>query len=262
LEDQAALRRQLESAAQRLRARQAEEAGRARELEVARGRLDAAVAEEAALQQRLDALRSQKVRCCGSLQAPLLEAHCLGIRQCEICNARKQLSTDHLIVLQAEAAQQLAGQVERRQRAAQRAARLAKQLQAAAGGAASKLPPGVSLAALVADMQLAQVKEGTTGMLEALRAVAAEHPHLSLLQRVESQAGVKLEATAGDSRPGSAAAPPRTQCSSASLRGSPCGSRPGSCAGRASLPATARGSPAPAAPVGKSPGVRTVELQL
>ena len=79
MEEQAALRQQLESAAQRLRARQAEKACRARELEEARGRLDAAMAEEAALRQRLDALRSQKVRCCGGLQAPLLEAHYLGI---------------------------------------------------------------------------------------------------------------------------------------------------------------------------------------
>jgi hypothetical protein len=164
----------------------------------------------------------------------------------------------HLNLLQAEAAQQLAGQVERRQRAAQRAAKLAKQLQAAAGGAASKLPPGLGFEALVADMQLAQVREGTKGMLEALRAVAAEHPQL----RVEIQAGLKLEAAAGGSRPGSAAAPPRSQCSIVSLRGSTCGSRPGSSTGRASLPATARGSPGPAAHASKSPGVRTVELQL
>lgn len=168
----------------------------------------------------------------------------------------------HLNLLQAEAAQQLAGQVERRHRAAQRAAKLAKQLQAAAGGAASKLPPGLGFEALVADMQLAQVREGTKGMLEALRAVAAEHPQLSLLQRVEIQAGLKLEAAAGGSHPGSAAAPPRSQCSIVSLRGSTCGSRPGSSTGRASLPATARGSPGPAAHASKSPGVRTVELQL
>lgn len=177
-------------------------------------------------------------------------------------------------MLQADAQAQLAEQQERRQRASQRATRLLKQAQAAAG----KLPPGVSAEALVADVQLSTVKEGTWGLLEALRAAAAELPGLNLLQRVEAEAGVRLPAEA--SRPGSAAplgaARSKGSCASVPGRGSPSrgsrpgtglsaagqrsqaqASRPGSCAGSVRSTA-ARGGGSPA----KAPAVQTVQLQL
>lgn len=126
-------------------------------------------------------------------------------------------------------------------------------------------------------------------MLEALRAVAAEHPELSLLQRVESAAGVKLpaaEASCG-SRPGSAAPSARSGlCGSPSRGGSrpassaggaagrlsvcrspgaaarsPVGSRPGSCAGSVRS-AAAAGVPAGSPGSARSPAVQTVQLQL
>lgn len=187
--------------------------------------------------------------------------------------------------LQAEAQQQLAEQRERRARAAQRCARLLKQLQAQ--GAAAKLPAGLSLEALAADVHLAQLKEATKGMLEALRAAAAQHPELNLLQRAECEAGMKLPAvTSEGSRPGSAA---RSVCSAAgassrplSGRSSPgVASRPqsGAAACRLSTAAAGRGcSPGSSRPgssgsvrsgasqrggsPAKSASVQTVQLQL
>ena len=180
---------------------------------------------------------------------------------------------------QADAQAQLAEQAERQGRAAARAARLRKQAEAK-GPAGCGLPPGVGLEALAADVQLAQVREATRGMVEALRGVAAEHPALNLVQRVEAEAGVRLPAGQDSgSRPGSAAAAARL-CSggSSSGRGSPCSSRlgtgaaaaaaarsparsrPGSCAGSvrsAASSVAARGSPS-----AKSPAVQTIALQL
>lgn len=143
----------------------------------------------------------------------------------------------------------------------------------AKGAAACKLPPGVSLEAIEADVQLAQVREATRGIVEALRGVAADHPELNLLQRVECEARVKLPA-ADARRPGSAAstAATRSLCSTPSGRCSPGSSRPGTggaTAGRSpSRPsagsvwseaaAAVRRSPAAA----KSPAVQTVTLQL
>ncbi len=135
-----------------------------------------------------------------------------------------------------------------------------------------------------------QVKEATRGMLEALQSVAAEHPQLNLLQRVESEAGVKLPAAEAScaSRPSSAAPSARSGlCGSPSRGGSrpasgargtpvrlagcrspsaasarsPGGSRPGSCAGSvrsAAAAGVAAGSPGSA----RSPAVQTVQLQL
>lgn len=57
----------------------------------------------------------------------------------------------------ADARQQLAEQVQRQQRAAQRSARLLKQLQAGGG---DKLPAGATVEALAADVRLAQVGSG------------------------------------------------------------------------------------------------------
>lgn len=134
----------------------------------------------------------------------------------------------------------------------------------------------------------AQVKEATRGMLEALRAVAAEHPQLALLQRVESEAGVKLPAAEAScaSRPGSAAPSARSGlCGSPSRGGSrpassaggasarlavcripaaarsPGGSRPGSCAG-SSVRSAAAGAAAGSLGSARSPAVQTVQLQL
>lgn len=57
---------------------------------------------------------------------------------------------------QVEAQAQLAEQLQRRQRAAQRATRLLKQLQAK-GPAGCKLPAGMTVESLAADVQLVQV---------------------------------------------------------------------------------------------------------
>lgn len=124
-----------------------------------------------------------------------------------------------------------------------------------------------------------QVKEATRGMVEALRAAAAEHPHLNLVQRVEREAGVKLageasrpgsaasaapaahslcrspagRASAGGSRPGSGAS---SRLAAGAAR-SPVASRPGSCASaRSAAGAGVRGSPA------RAPSVVSMQLQL
>ncbi|KAL4443384.1 hypothetical protein ABPG75_011121 [Micractinium tetrahymenae] len=259
VDEQAALRQQLEQATQQLKTKQAEEAATAAALEQARARLESAAAEEAGMRQRLEALQKQK----------------------------------------AELRQQVQEQQERRHRAAQRAARLLRQLQAKGPQGALQLLGGLSLEGLLADVQLGQVKEATKGMLEALRALAAEHPEFDLAQRMEAAAGVKLGAAGAcealTSRPGSAA---RSLCgggtvvagsgnsAQASARlGSPAGSRPGSgrCitpgrAGAAAAAANSRpGSSRPGSCAGasarslgsargsaptKSPAVQTMQLQL
>ncbi|EFN56849.1 hypothetical protein CHLNCDRAFT_144442 [Chlorella variabilis] len=244
LDEQEALRHQLDRAAAALKLKLAAEGSRAEELEQAQARLANVAAEEAGLRQRVEALEKQK----------------------------------------AEAEQQLRDQRQRRQRAAQRAAKLQGQAVAAARAAGGGPPAGMPAEALVADVQLAQVKAATRGMLEALGAAAAEHPDLNLLARVEAEAGVKV---AGEpSRPGSASA--RSLCSAVSSARSPGGSRPGSapraeggsrlaaaaagtaarspggsgsrpgssCAGSLRSAASARGSPA------KAPAVQTIQLSL
>lgn len=245
------------------------------------------------MRQRLDALQRQKVcrqqllqcrRCalqptcrgCAALRRGALRrgAASSAAAPCKCLLNSCACRSTH--VLQADAQAQLAEQQGRRQRAAQRAARLLKQAQAATG----KLAAGASVEAVVADVQLATVKEGTRGLLEALRAAAAELPELNLLQRVEAEAGGRLPAEA--SRPGSAAGSPlgaaRAQSSCASLPGrgspspgsrpgtglsaagrrNPAAGRPGSCAGSARS-ATARGGGSPAP---KAPAVQTMQLQL
>lgn len=99
------------------------------------------------------------------------------------------------------------------------------------------LPGGLTLEALLADVQLGQVKEATKGLMEALRAVAAENPELGLAERLEAVAGVKLAAVGASdallsSRPSSAAV--RGGACSGSRAGSAVGSRPGS--GRCGTP--------------------------
>lgn len=171
-------------------------------------------------------------------------------------------------------------QLERRQRAAQRAAKMQRQAllggSSVAGNQAGTVLP-VPPALLVADVQLAQVKTATKGMVEALVVVAGQHTELQLLQRIEAETGVRLGSTPGSSRPGSAASRgmsaacgSSTACSSAA--GTPVSSRPSSAArcepglsggSRRSRPGSscssgrlARGS------LAKQASVQTVQLQL
>lgn len=122
--------------------------------------------------------------------------------------------------------------------------------QLTAKGGELQLPGGLSLEALLADVQLGQVKEATKAMMEALRALAAEHPELGVAQRLEAEAGVRLaggascDASSG-SRPGSAA---RSMCGGGSTArvASAAGSRPGS--GRCLTPSASSRMAAPASP--------------
>lgn len=218
------------------------------------------------MRQRVEELQRRKVR------------DAAGGRHWETGRHRQPVTSLHTTVqllLQAEAQQQLEVQRQRQQRAQQRAERLLKQVQAK-GAAGCKLPEGLTLEGLAADVQLALVKEATRGMVEALRGAAEQHPHLSLVRRVEAEAGIKL-APAGEpaSRPGSGggggvAAVRSSLCRSpaGSLRGSPAGSRPGSAASVAGSPLAAGrsgacvgGRASRCSPV-KAPAVVDVALQL
>ena len=61
LDEQAALKQQLERASQALKQRQAERAARGAALEEVRARLEAAAAQQAELQRRVEAAQKQKV---------------------------------------------------------------------------------------------------------------------------------------------------------------------------------------------------------
>lgn len=61
LDEQQALRQQLEQATQQLKAKQAEEAAAVAALGLVQARLESAAAEKAGMQQRLDALQKRKV---------------------------------------------------------------------------------------------------------------------------------------------------------------------------------------------------------
>lgn len=222
IDEQATLREQLDLASQQLRATQGAEAAAAAALEQAQARLESAAAEDAGTRQRLDALQKQKVlgreacRAAGAQQASLqltsaadVNDHLLHTSAIPLCLhllAKHGQPVCPAAVLQAELQEQLQEQQERRQRAAQRASRLLRQLQAKGS---VQLPGGLSLESVLADVQLSQLREATKGMLEALRALAAEHPELELVQPLEAAAGVKLGAAgacdAPASRPGSAA---------------------------------------------------------
>jgi hypothetical protein len=157
-------------------------------------------------------------------------------------------------------------------------AKLARQVQQGAaesgGGGSGGLPAWLSPEALVADVQLSQVRAATRCMLEALAAAAAEHQQLNLLQRVEAEAGVKVAAEA--SWPGSAAS--RSSSTAPQSRCSLAGSRPCSAAGSSAKVSVgkARGSLRPSSRAGsscsgrsahggspvKAPSLSTVQLQL
>lgn len=136
-----------------------------------KARLANAVAEEAGMRQRLEGLLQHKVGVKGGGGERERHASWHVIRPahhvprfCVHHHASRHAyssPTFHpsgpFAPAQAEAQAQLAEQLERRERAAQRAARLLKQLQAK-GPAACKLPAGVSLEALAADVRLAQVR--------------------------------------------------------------------------------------------------------
>eukprot|EP00887_Chlorella_sp_A99_P001108 scaffold14.g1108.t1 len=263
----AAAKAALEAAMQRLRERRGDEAAARASLEEAAARLANAQAEEAHVRRLVEDLEAQK----------------------------------------AEAERQLAEQRERQARAAQRTDRLRRQLLAkrpssgaggpcGAGGSARPstagrlatigalgtssqpgtargVPPvgAASLAYVEADVALALLRESTKGMVDALRALAAEHPELQVVQRIEAAAGVKLSAEGsarlgcaadggsransvwGGSRPGTAA----RSSAAASARGSGSPSRPGSSASSCIAAATSR-----SAGSGASPAAKTVQLQL
>lgn len=145
------------------------------------------------MRQRLEGLLQQKVGSgsavgfSGRAPARCLSATVYGIQTPRLCASPRKLSAADAFpcnpptqCVQAEAQAQLAEQLQRRQRAAQRATRLLKQLQAK-GPAGCKLPAGMTLEALAADVQLAQVCGCHEISAERLLHAPFTHVSLSML---------------------------------------------------------------------------------
>lgn len=261
-EQQAATKAALQAAVEALAAQRGEEAARRAELEEARGRLDNLAAEEEHMRRLLAELQAQRAEVERQLDE---QRERLARAAQRVDRLRRQLharagggrgpgAAASTRPPTAAGAGQSAGRP-----GTGAATTGARPATAGTGGGALALPAGAaSLADVEADVALALLREGIKGLVEALRAVDAEHADLKVLHRVEAGAGFRLAAE-GSGAPGSAGRAGSRPASavrsaSGSVRGSP--SRPASSAG-ASVARSGGATPKPA-----SPAVCMMQLRL